>query len=231
MNTAVETVIATIQMGVPMARIEFVDDAMVSAFNSYAGAELPAAPHLLVEFHGTDEAVAGDVARFRELAQEMGALGFDWAERAEDRTALWTMRHNAHYASLSLRPGARALVTDICVPISRLAEAVEETRADIAEMPFPGTILGHVGDGNFHAEVMFDDQNPAEVQAVKAFSDRIVERALRLGGTSTGEHGVGAGKIGFMEAEHGPAWGVMGQIKQALDPQNIMNPGKVVRLT
>jgi len=186
-------------------------------------------PHLLVEFRGSDEAVASDVAKFRELAEDMGATGFDWADRQEDRTALWTMRHNAHYASLSLRPGARALVTDICVPISRLAEAVEETRADIARMPFPATILRHVGDGNFHAEIMFNETDAAEVAAVHGFSERMVERALRMGGTSTGEHGIGIGKLGYMEAEHGEAWDVMGDIKRALDPQNIMNPGKVVR--
>ncbi|MEL7114605.1 MAG: FAD-linked oxidase C-terminal domain-containing protein [Pseudomonadota bacterium] len=230
METAVNTVIATIQMGIPMARIEFVDPNMARAFNSYAGAELPEAPHLLVEFHGSDEAVAGEVAKFRELSADMGGLGFEWAEKAEDRTALWTMRHNAHYASMSLRPGARVLVTDICVPISRLAEAVEETREDIAAMPFPGTILGHVGDGNFHAEIMFDETDATEVRLVKSFADRMVDRALRLEGTSTGEHGIGLGKLDFMAREHGEAWSVMGDIKRALDPLNLMNPGKVVRI-
>ena len=230
METAVNTVIATIQMGIPMARIEFVDPNMAHAFNVYAGAKLPETPHLLLEFQGSDEAVARDVARFQELAEDFGATGFDWANRAEDRTALWAMRHNAHYASLALRPGAQVLVTDICVPISRLAEAVEETRQDIADAPFPGTILGHVGDGNFHAELMFDENDAAEVTAVRAFSKRIVERALRLGGTCTGEHGIGIGKLDYMADEHGEAWGVMAQIKRALDPDNIMNPGKVVRV-
>lgn len=230
MEAAVNCVIATIQLGIPMARIEFIDPAMAQAFNLYASAELPEVPHLFVEFHGSETTMIEDVGRFREMAEDFGARGFDWATRAEDRTALWAMRHNAHYASLALRPGARALVTDICVPISRLAEAVNETRADIAAAPFPGTILGHVGDGNFHAELMFDDSNPAEVKAVKELSERMVERALRLGGTSTGEHGIGIGKLEYMAAEHGPAWGVMAQIKRALDPQNIMNPGKMVRL-
>jgi len=160
----------------------------------------------------------------------MGASDFEWAEKPEDRTKLWKMRHNAHYASMALRPGTRVYVTDICVPISRLAEAVEETREDIAAMPFPGTILGHVGDGNFHAELMFDDTNADEVKAVKGFGDRIIERALRLDGTCTGEHGIGLGKMDFMAQEHGDAWGLMGEIKRALDPQNIMNPGKMVRL-
>ncbi|MDJ0628768.1 MAG: FAD-linked oxidase C-terminal domain-containing protein [Rhodobacter sp.] len=230
MDAAVNAVIATIQMGVPMARIEFVDRSMAAAFNSYAGVRLPEAPHLMVEFHGSETGVAEDAARFGEIAGEFGADGFDWATRAEDRKALWKMRHNAHYASLALRPGARALVTDICVPISRLAEAVEETRQDIAGASVPGTILGHVGDGNFHAELMFDDTDAGERAEVMRLSERMVERALRLGGTSTGEHGIGVGKLGYMAAEHGEAWGVMGEIKRALDPQNILNPGKVVRL-
>lgn len=230
MGAAVDAVIATIQMGVPMARIEFVDPNMAAAFNLYAGAHFPEAPHLMVEFHGSDASVAEDVARFREIAEEFGAGGFDWATKPEDRTALWKMRHNAHYASQALRPGARVLVTDICVPISRLAEAVEETRKDIAAASFPGTILGHVGDGNFHAELMFDETDAGERAEAMRLSERMVERALRLGGTSTGEHGIGVGKLDYMAAEHGPAWGVMGDIKRALDPGNIMNPGKVVRL-
>ena len=151
-------------------------------------------------------------------------------ERTEDRNALWTMRHNAHYASLALRPGSSVLVTDICVPISRLAEAVEETREDIANAPFPGTILGHVGDGNFHAELMFDKDDVVERTAVKQLAERMVDRALRMGGTCTGEHGIGIGKLDYMAAEHGEAWSTMGDIKRALDPDNIMNPGKVVRL-
>ena len=230
MESAVNAVIATIQTGIPMARIEFVDPNMAAAFNLYAGAELPEAPHLLVEFHGSEASVAQDADRFGEIANDFGASGFDWATRAEDRTALWTMRHNAHFASQALRPGVRVMVTDICVPISRLAEAVEETRQDIAGASMPGTILGHVGDGNFHAELMFDDTSAAERDEVKALSERMVERALRFGGTCTGEHGIGIGKLGYMEAEHGPAWGVMGDIKRALDPDNLMNPGKVVRL-
>ncbi len=228
MDSAVNAVIATIQMGIPMARIEFVDPNMARALNSYAGAELPEASHLFVEFHGSDSSVAQDVERFRELADDFGASGFDWATKVEDRNALWTMRHNAHYASCALRPGARVLVTDICVPISRLAEAVEETREDIAAMPFPGTILGHVGDGNFHAELMFDEHDKAELAAVEGFSERMAERALRLGGTITGEHGIGAGKMKYMADEHGDGWQVMGQIKRALDPDNLMNPGKLV---
>jgi D-lactate dehydrogenase (cytochrome) len=227
---AVNAVIATIQMGIPMARIEFVDAATAAAFNAYAGSDLTEAPHLMVEFHGSDESVAQDAKRFAEIVADFGGADFDWATRPEDRTALWTMRHNAHYACLASRPGARAVVTDICVPISRLAEAVEETRQDIAAAPTPGPILGHVGDGNFHAILLFDENDATERDAALALSGRMVERALRMGGTATGEHGIGVGKLDYMAAEHGEAWSVMGDLKRALDPGNILNPGKVVRL-
>lgn len=230
MEAAVNAVTNTIQNGIPMARIEFVDTTMAKAFNLYAGADLPHAPHLLVEFHGSEASVAQDMKRFREITEDFGATGFGGATLPEDRTALWTMRHNAHYASQALRPEARVLVTDICVPISRLAEAVEETRADIAGASFPGTILGHVGDGNFHAELMFDDSSPQERAEVFALSERMVARALRMGGTCTGEHGVGIGKLDYMVAEHGDGWRVMTDIKRALDPGNILNPGKVVKM-
>lgn len=215
-------------MGISMARIEFVDDATAAAFNSYAGAEMPLCPHLMVEFHGSETGVAEQAENFGMLVAENGGKGFEWATRPEDRSALWTMRHNAHYAILSTRPGARALVTDICVPISRLAEAVNDTRADLEQSGVPGPILGHVGDGNFHSILLFDPEDAAEVARIKAASRRMVERALKLGGTATGEHGIGLGKLGFMRAEHGGGWDVMGALKQALDPQNIMNPGKLV---
>lgn len=227
-RAAVETVVETVQMGIPMARIEFVDAATAAAFNLYAGAELPELPHLMVEFHGSPRAVEEDAARFGEIARERGATSFEWATREEDRRALWTMRHNAAYACRALRPGARQLVTDICVPISRLVQAVEETRADIAASSIPGAILGHVGDGNFHALLMFDPDDPAERAEVMRLSHRMVERALRLGGTSTGEHGVGVGKLDMMRAEHGEALEVMASIKRALDPRGLLNPGKLV---
>jgi len=227
---AVNAVITTIQMGIPMARIEFVDPATAAAFNAYAGSDLPEAPHLMVEFHGSDAGVAQDAERFSEIVADFGGAGFSWATKAEDRNALWTMRHNAHYACLASRPGARALVTDICVPISRLAEAVEETRQDIAAGPIPGPILGHVGDGNFHAILLFDEADAGQRDAARALSGRMVERALRMGGTSTGEHGIGVGKLDYMAAEHGDAWAVMADLKRALDPGNILNPGKMVRL-
>lgn len=228
LESAVNTVIATIQMGVPMARIEFVDAMTAEAFNAYSGANFPLLPHLMVEFHGSEVSVAEDIRRFQELAEDFGASGFEWATRTEDRTALWTMRHNAHFACLALRPGARAFVTDICVPISRLAEAVENTRADIKASSIPGAILGHMGDGNFHCELLFDEADPAEWAEVRRLSARMVERSLALGGTSTGEHGIGIGKLDYMQAEHGDGWAVMADIKRALDPGNILNPGKVV---
>ena len=229
MGAAVETVIQTIQMGVPMARIEFLDAASVAACNAYAGTDMPVTPHLMVEFHGSETAVQEQAETFGMLVGEMGGTGFEWSARPEERNALWAMRHNAYYAILASRPGARAVVTDICVPISRLAEAVTETQDDIADSTIPGPILGHVGDGNFHAILMVDPSDPRETDEAKALSGRMVERALAMGGTVTGEHGVGMGKLEYMEAEHGGAWDMMGRIKRSFDPDNILNPGKLVR--
>jgi D-lactate dehydrogenase (cytochrome) len=225
---AVDCVMATIQMGLTPARIEFVDADTVAACNAYSRLTLPLAPQLLVEFHGHPEGLAEDVARFRTLAGDYGAEGLDWAEKQEDRTRLWAARHAAYRAILASRPGAKAVVTDVCVPISRLAEAVQETRADIAASGIPGPILGHVGDGNFHAILMVDPSRPEEATTAKALATRMAERSLRLGGTITGEHGVGFGKLGLMAEEHGAGWQVMGSLKRALDPLNLMNPGKVV---
>lgn len=225
---AVDCVIATMQMGLTPARIELLDAETVAACNAHSGLSLPVQPQLLVEFHGHPAGLAEDVARFRDLAQGFGAAGLDWAERQEDRTRLWAARHAAYHAILASRPGAKAVVTDACVPISRLAEAVEETRADIATSGIPGPILGHVGDGNFHAILMVYPDRAEEVATAKALAARLAERALRLGGTITGEHGVGFGKLPHMAAEHGQAWQVMGALKAALDPLNLMNPGKVV---
>lgn len=227
-GAAVDCVIATMQMGLNPARIEFLDEATVAACNAYSRLTLPAAPQLLVEFHGHAAGLTEDVDRFRGLAAEFGAEGLDWAERQEDRTWLWAARHAAYRAILASRPGAKAMVTDVCVPISALAQAVEETRADIAASGLEGPILGHVGDGNFHAILLVDPAAAAEVATAKALATRMAERSLRFGGTITGEHGVGLGKRGLMEAEHGPAWAVMGALKRALDPMNLMNPGKLV---
>ena len=229
MQQAVKAVIATIQMGLPMARIEFVDGATAQAFNEYAGAEMRIQPHLLFELHGSDASVAENAELFCDICQEYGGAGFQWSALPEERTALWTMRHNGYYAVLASRPGARAIVTDICVPISALAHAVEETHADIARSAISGHILGHMGDGNFHAILLIDPDNASEYRAAMQISDRMAERALALGGTCTGEHGIGMGKLKFMEQEHGLAWEVMRGLKRQMDPLNILNPGKLLR--
>jgi len=228
-GAAVDCVIATIQMGVPMARIEFLDAASVAAVNAQSGTGLPELPHLMVEFHGSDAAVAEQARTFGQIAEDFGAHDFGWSAKPEERRALWEARHRAYWSILATRPGATALVTDMCVPISRLAQAVEETRADIAGTGLAGPILGHVGDGNFHAILLVEPGNAAELTEAKALSHRMAERALALGGTVTGEHGVGMGKLDYMAAEHGDGWAVMGQIKRALDPAGILNPGKLVR--
>ncbi len=225
---AVNAVIETIQMGIQVARIELVDSDAALAVNAYSGASFRDAPHLLLEFHGTDTSVAEDAATFGEIAAEHGSQGFEWSAKLEDRNRLWKMRHEAYYAMLASRKGAVAVVTDVCVPISRLAEALLETKADIAASGIPGPIVGHVGDGNFHAALLIDPNIPEERDIAVALAARMAKRALSMGGTITGEHGVGMGKLGYMEAEHGPAWAVMGAIKTALDPQNIMNPDKLV---
>lgn len=228
---AVEAVIATVQSGIPMARIEFVDEEIARIFNAEAGTSFPELPHLMVEFHGSDAGAAEDARRFGEIAESYGALGFDWATTTEDRNRLWRMRHGAYRSCIASRPGCMGMVTDICVPISRLAEAVAETRADIVELGLDGPILGHVGDGNFHAILLLERDNPDELARAKDLTRRLADRAIRLGGTITGEHGVGLGKKGLMALEHGGAWDVMARIKRALDPDDILNPGKVVEVS
>lgn len=230
MPSAVAAVTDTIQMGIPMARIEFVDAATATAFNAYAGASMPAQPHLMVEFHGSEQGVAEQADTFAAIVQEHGGSPFEWSTQAEDRNRLWAMRHNGYYAILASRTGATAVVTDVCVPMSQLATAVEETSADIKDSPIPGPILGHVGDGNFHAILLINPNDPSEKDAALNLSARMAERALRLGGTVTGEHGVGIGKLDYMTKEHGDAWQIMGDIKRAMDPQNILNPGKLVTI-
>ncbi|UWQ15643.1 FAD-binding protein [Aliiroseovarius sp. M344] len=228
MAAAVGAVQQVIQMGIPMARIEFVDADTARAFNGYAGTDMPECPHLLVEFHGSPAAVAEASEGFGKIVKDFGATGYQHATRTEDRNALWKIRHHAYYAVLSLRPGARAVVTDICVPISKLAQAVEETQLDIIASGLLGPILGHVGDGNFHAILLIEDGNEAEKATAKALATRMSDRAIAMGGTITGEHGIGMGKLDLMETEHGAAWSVMGDIKSALDPTGILNPGKLV---
>ncbi|MBC7144963.1 MAG: FAD-binding protein [Thioclava marina] len=228
LEAAVETVQLTIQMGIPMARIEFVDDLTAQIFNEANGTDFPAKPHLMIEFHGSESGVAEASERFGEVVAEMGGADFQWATTTEDRNRLWKMRHGAYPASIAHRPGCIGLVTDICVPISRLAEAVAETKHDIEAAGLIGPVVGHVGDGNFHSVLLLDPEDKDEFKRAKAVAAKMAERALAMGGTVTGEHGIGMGKMGYMRDEHGAGWDVMGQIKRALDPQNILNPGKLV---
>ena len=198
------------------------------ATNQYSRLTLPEVPMLFVEFHGSPAGVAEQSERFGEIASEHQGGAFEWTTRAEDRTRLWQARHDAYWAVVGLRPGAKALATDVCVPMSRLAECVVETREDIDAMGLIAPIVGHVGDGNFHVSLLIDMENPVEIVEVERFLERLAERALAMEGTCTGEHGVGQGKMKYLEAEHGaPALDAMRAIKQALDPLNIMNPGKI----
>lgn len=228
LEAAVETVQTTIQMGIPMARIEFVDEEVARIFNAINGTHLPEKPHLMIEFHGSDATVAEDSRRFGEVVAEMGGADFQWATTTEDRNRLWKMRHEAYLACLASRPGSMGLITDVCVPISRLPEAVERGREMIAKAGLVGPILGHVGDGNFHAILLLRRDDAGELAKAKEVAHDLAHMALEMGGTITGEHGIGAGKRGLMAAEHDAAWQVMGQLKAALDPQGLLNPGKIV---
>jgi D-lactate dehydrogenase (cytochrome) len=229
LRSAVDCVIEMIQLGVPVARVELMDEVEMGAVNSRAGFDYPLAPTLFLEFHGTQAGVAEQVETFRTLAGEHGAGELLWADREEERRRLWEARHQATEASLALRPGARALGSDVCVPISRLAECIVETREDIDREGLLAPILGHVGDGNFHVLFLLDPDDEEELVRVKAVNDRMVRRALELGGTCTGEHGVGYGKAHYMELEHGPeAVALMRAVKHALDPAGLMNPGKIL---
>jgi D-lactate dehydrogenase (cytochrome) len=228
---AVGTVITTIQTGVPVARIELLDDVQMDAINRYAKMTYPVAPTLLFEFHGESaQHVASHAETVQAIAAERGGHAFEWASRPEDRERLWQARHNAHYAALALRPGARSWPTDVCVPISRLAECVVETKRDCANASFPVCLVGHAGDGNFHMMYLLDPESRAELDEARTLNERMVARALAMGGTCTGEHGVGYGKMKYLEAEHGEGLDVMRAIKRALDPDNRMNPGKVVAI-
>lgn len=227
---ACETVIQAIQLGIGLARIELLDAVQIRGCNQYSQLSLDETPTLFLEFHGSPAETKDMVARFEEIARDTGALRFDWADNHEDRNKLWQARHDAYWAGRSLRPGVDALATDVCVPISRLAECVTLTQADITKSGLLAPIVGHVGDGNFHVLPLFDSNNPTEVAAVTAFMERLVERALDMDGTCTGEHGVGTGKMKYMAAEHGAGLATMAQIKRALDPFNILNPGKIIEL-
>jgi D-lactate dehydrogenase (cytochrome) len=226
---AVATAIAVSQAGIPVARMELLDEVMIRGVNRYARLGIMEQPTLFLEFHGTPAAVAEQAEAVRAIAHEHGALGFEAATRTEDRNRLWTARDNTLYAGTGLRPGAKAVITDVCVPVSRLAECLIATKRDIAASGLIAPIVGHVGDGNFHTLILVDPAAPDEIARAQALHDRMVARALDLDGTSTGEHGIGTGKIAFLERELGEAVDVMRSIKQALDPKGIMNPGKIFR--
>jgi len=227
---AVNAVIQTIQMGVPVARVEFLDENGVRSINLHAKLSLPEKPLLLFEFHGSERSVAEQAQTVQDIAAEHHAAGFEWATRPEERTRLWTARHNAYFALLQMRPGARPITTGCCVPISRLAECILDTKADCEKQHMVYSIIGHVGDGNFHVLMMVDPDDAADVAKAEGVNARMVARALSMDGTCTGEHGVGLHKMDFLVQEHGQdAIEAMRMLKHAFDPKNILNPGKILR--
>ncbi|MEX2631509.1 MAG: FAD-linked oxidase C-terminal domain-containing protein [Tistlia sp.] len=225
---AVNTVILTIQTGVPVARIELIDEVQMDAINRYSKFDYPVKPTLFFEFHGTEASVREQSETVAALAEELGGSNFVWSTLPEERSKLWQARHDGYWAAKALKPGAGGWATDVCVPISRLAECILETKKDIQASNLLAPIVGHVGDGNFHLTYLIDPDDPDELKRASAANDRMVMRAIGMGGTCTGEHGIGYGKIGFLQAEHGEAVSVMRTIKQALDPDGLMNPGKVL---
>jgi D-lactate dehydrogenase (cytochrome) len=225
------TVIQTIQAGVPIARCDIVCDKTVDAINKYKKTDYRVAPTVFFEFHGTKTSVVEQAETVQAIAKEHGGMDFVWATKPEERTQLWQARHDAYFACLQMKPGVRAVSTDVCVPISRLAECVHETMEDVKDYINPVPLLGHIGDGNFHLMLMVDPGKPEETELAKAFNKRLVERALKMEGTCTGEHGVGLGKMGSMRMELGDdMMDLMRDIKHVFDPENLMNPGKVVPL-
>jgi len=229
-DAAVASCVEIIQSGIPVARIELADEVQLDSINKYSKTDLPDSPVLFFEFHGSESGVAQQAEAAQAISADHGGSAFEWTARAEDRSRLWQARHDAHYANVALRPGARGWPTDVCVPISRLAECIAETRADLAASTLVAPIVGHVGDGNFHVDFILDPEDPDELAEARRLNDRLVARALSMDGTCTGEHGVGLGKMGYLEAEHGEALDVMRDLKRALDPDNLMNPGKMVAI-
>ena len=230
-EAACQAVIATIQCGIPVARIELLDEQQVKACNIYSKLTLTETPTLFLEFHGSEAGVKEQSELFGAIAEEYGGGPFDWATKAEDRTNLWTARHDAYWASFTLRPGSKGVATDVCVPISRLAECVTESKKDIEAEGLLATVVGHVGDGNFHVLVLVDEDNDEEVARAEGFVERLNWRAIEMEGTCTGEHGVGQGKMKYLRKEHGGGVDMMAAIKRALDPDNILNPGKIVPMS
>ena len=222
--------ITAIQMGLPVARIELVDSEHVKAFNAYSKLDLKVTPTLFLEFHGTEASAREQAETFAAIAEDLGGGPYSMAVKEEDRQKLWQARHDAFWATKSLMPGKESFSTDVCVPISRLAECVTETQADLAANNLYGPIVGHVGDGNFHVVLYCDRKDEAEVARVKQVYSRLIDRAIDMGGTCTGEHGIGTGKRAYLEKEHGPALAFMRAVKTAFDPHNIMNPGKNVAI-
>ena len=229
LEAAVKTVILTIQAGIPIARIELLDHIMMDAINKHAKLSYPVAPTLFLEFHGSEAGVKEQAEFVEGVAKEHGAADFQWTTKAEERSKLWQARHDAGYAAMAYRPGHRIWPTDVCVPISRLADCILETQKDMEASFLDAPIVGHVGDGNFHLTILVEPNNPKHLEEAQRINERLVMRALAMDGTCTGEHGIGHGKLDFLVAEHGEAVSVMRSIKQALDPRNLMNPGKILR--
>lgn len=227
LKATMETVFAIQRAGIPMARMELMDSVMMRAVNAYAGLSYTEQPTLFLEFHGTERSVEEQVTRVRNAAKAQGGSDFVWATEATERQRLWQARHDAYFASLALKPGCKGWSTDVCVPISHLAESILAAQADLLTSSILSPILGHVGDGNFHLLLLLDPDNPDEVAEAKRLNHRLIERAHAVGGTCTGEHGIGLGKREDLLAEHGPAVSVMRAIKTALDPDNLLNPGKL----
>lgn len=228
-DSAVQTVIQTIQLGVPMARIELLDALSLRAINLFSKTTLAEAPTLFFEFHGSPTGVNEQAQTVQAIAGELGGTHFAWATRPEDRSRLWQARHDAYFACLQLKPGCRCFPTDVCVPISRLAECIAATNEDIVRVNIPIALFGHVGDGNFHLVVLVDRDNPQDMAEAAWISERVVERAIAMEGTCTGEHGIGLGKRKYLVPEHGAvAVDIMRALKTALDPQNLLNPGKIL---
>lgn len=228
MAGAVDAVIDIIQMGIPVARVEFLDDIGMQAVNDYSSLNYPVKPTLFFEFHGSEKSVIEQSEYVGEIVRQFGGGSFHWSIKQEEQNALWQARHDAYYASLALKPGARGWPTDVCVPISRLSECILETRKDLDETGVVAPMVGHVGDGNFHLLLLVDTDNEEEMKVAFEINDRLIRRAIAMGGTCSGEHGIGYGKIPYLELEHGSAIGVMKSLKLALDPDNILNPGKVL---
>ena len=227
MVAAANTVIQTIQLGVPIARCDFVDPLTVRALNNFSKTTLQEKPTVFFEFHGTESSVKEQAELVQQIATEHGAQEFQWATKPEDRSKLWQARHDAYFACLQLQPGCRIVSTDVCVPISRLAECLEETEKDIAASGRMVPVLGHIGDGNFHLCIIVDPNSETDILAAEQMNERLVKRAIAMEGTCTGEHGIGCGKMEFLTEEHGAGVDVMRMVKRSMDPDNIMNPGKV----